>query len=206
MFQSENLQGLLIFISWELFCSPANHNNPLMSNVRREKERQEEGKNEWRRLSEKEREVLGPHHRSPTHIPSTSTSLHYLHVNDSSLCPAEGRKRPINTTAEKARALFSLRRVVLLHPHTPTHLHTHAYTHSWPEEERWTRTWAMQWEGCSWRVSNLQLKSRKQDKIAHRAWIGGGTWASTCAACLVVKLGNKPTVWGFFWPLLKHSP
>lgn len=78
-------------------------------------------------------------------------------------------------------------------PHTYTHMHTH----SWPEEERWTRTWAMQWEGCSWRVSNLQLKSRKQDKIAHRAWIGGGTWASTCAACLVVKLGNKPTVFFF---------
>ncbi len=90
---------------------------------------------------EREREVLGPHHRSPTHIPSTFTSLHYLHVNDSSLCPAEGRKRPINTTAEKARALFNPRRVVLLHPHTPTHIythsctHTHTYIHSWPGEE-----------------------------------------------------------------------
>lgn len=79
--------------------------------------------------------MLGPHHRSPTHIPSTSPSLHYLHVNDSSLCPAEGRKRPINTTAQKARALFSPRRVVLLHPRTPTHTYVRAHIHSWPGEE-----------------------------------------------------------------------
>jgi len=93
------------------------------------------------RETERERGAIGLHHRSPTHIPSTSTTLHYLHVNDSSLCPAEGRKRPINTTAEKARAMFSPRRVVLLHPHTPTHKHTHTHTHahthihSWPGEE-----------------------------------------------------------------------
>lgn len=56
------------------------------------KKRQEEGKYEWRRKSKREREVLGHHHLSPTHSPSTFTSLHYLHVNDSSLCPTEGRK------------------------------------------------------------------------------------------------------------------
>lgn len=83
-------------------------------------------KRDW----EKQREVLGPHHRSPTHIPSTSPSLHYLHVNDSSLCPAEGRKRPINTTAQKARTLFNPRRVDLLHPHTPTHVEAHSNTQS----------------------------------------------------------------------------
>lgn len=121
----------------------SNHNNLLMSNVGKEenetyietgKDRETLKKSKGREKM-RQREALGPHHRSPTHIPSTSTSLHYLHVNDSSLCPAEGRKRPINTTAEKARALFSPRRVVLLHPHTPTHIYTHSYIHihSWPE-------------------------------------------------------------------------
>ena len=125
------------------------------------------------RETEREREVLGPHHRSPTHIPSTSTSLHYLHVNDSSLCPAEGRKRPINTTAEKARALFSPRRVVLLHPHTPTHTHIHTYSHrrvrihSWPEEEGRTRRgrghagWSFSGKAVSQRVSHLQQQKQK---------------------------------------------
>lgn len=88
----------------------------------------------WEKTSKrdraKQREVLGPHHRSPTHIPSTSLSLHYLHVNDSSLCPTEGRKRPINTTAQKARTLFNPRRVDLLHPHTPTHVEAHSNTQS----------------------------------------------------------------------------
>lgn len=176
MFQSEHLQGLWVFTFWDLFCSPANHNNLLMSNVRKE-ERQEDGKNEWGRQSEKEREVLGPHHRSPTHIPSTCSSLHYLHVNDSSLCPAEGRKRPINTTAEKARALFSPRRVVLLHPHTPTHVHTHTYTYTAGQRKKDGRGrghTVIQWKGCSRRVCNLQHKSRKKDEITYCAWIGGG--------------------------------
>lgn len=93
----------------------SDHNSRLMSDVdegdatrhsamwgTRERRRRKAEKKSWGermsargRASERARErgAIGLHHRSPTHIPSTSTSLHYLHVNDSSLCPAEGRKK-----------------------------------------------------------------------------------------------------------------
>lgn len=90
-----------------------------MRETKREVQRERGG------VREREREVRGPHHRSPTQIPTTSTSLHYLHVNDSSLCPAEGRKRPINTTAEKSPGTVQPTQSgppSLLH--SPTHTHT----------------------------------------------------------------------------------
>ena len=148
-----------------------------MSHVRKN-EKQEEGKNERKRQSERQREVLGPHHRSPTHIPSTSTSLHYLHVNDGSLCPAKGRKRSINTTAERAQALFSPRRMVLLHPHTPTHVYTHAYTHTAGQRKKDGRgcghaEWSYSKKAVTEEFLICSTKAENQDELTYRAWIAG---------------------------------
>lgn len=76
--------------------------------------------------------------------PSSSIAHTYsIHFSITPLPPCKwqlsvsrwGEKRPINTTAQKAQALFNPRRVVLLHPHTPTHIYTHT-VHSWARERR----------------------------------------------------------------------
>lgn len=88
-------------------------------------------------------------------------------------------------------------------PHTYTHMHAHT-----AGQRKKDGRGRGQCSGKAVPEEFLICSSKAENKIKSHIVPGlaGGTWASTCAACLVVKLGNKPTVLFCFLTATKAQP
>lgn len=111
-----------------------------------------------------------------TYIPSTSPSLHYLHVNDSSLCPAEGRKGLLTPQHMKPKHCFQPTQSTPSPSHSHTYIHTliRAHTvHSWARERRADakKRWAR--DGHSVEFLICCTKAEAKDEITYWWWLVG---------------------------------
>lgn len=134
-----------------------------------------------------------------TYIPSTSPSLHYLHVNDSSLCPAEGRKGLLTPQHMKPKHCFQPTQSTPSPSHSHTYIHTliRAHTvHSWARERRADakKRWAK--DGHSVEFLICCTKAEAKDEITYYALIVGGCGLRQPATCLVGKssITNQPAL------------